>query len=120
MNQKILSMQDLNEMRENIANFNSRVVEFYSKFDALLKLFEDEAVVQSFYESGFLGSSQKDRLFKLRKSIERYIDGLTDGPDSLIRVIERFIREQMDIISMETRGYSITESQRARREGNRQ
>ena len=114
----IVSMQLLESMDRNVTNFNSRITEFYMKFDNLLKLFNDEAIVQSFYQSGFLGSQQKERLFELRKYTEEYVNLLTEGPDSLMSVIKNYIRAQKDIVSMETRGYSISDSVAARRVGN--
>ncbi len=119
VNDKVLSMRDLEEMDGYIADFNGAVIKFYTKFDELLRLFNNEAVVQSFYDSGFLGESQKERLIFLRKTVETYADSLVDGPNALINVIKKFIREQKDLVSKAERGYSISESVAQRREGNR-
>lgn len=119
MNQKILSMQELEEIESNIASFNSGVVEFEIRFNGLLKMFNDEAVVQSFYDSGFLGKKEMERLIALKKGVNSYVNILSEGPNALIPALSRYVREQKDLVSMQTRGYSISESIAARREGNR-
>ena len=118
MNNKILSLQDLQEMESYVARFNSAIVQFYTKFDKLLNNFNDAAVVESFYQSGILGSNQRERLLLLRQSVEEYINSITDGPESLMGVIKRFISEQKDYVSMQTLGYSMSDSVTARRVGN--
>ena len=119
MNQKILSMQELEGIESDIAHFNGCVSQFNVRFYGLLRLFENEEVVQSFYQSGFLGVAEKERIYALKKSIEKYINLLTNGSDSLFVTLNRYVREQKDLVSMQTRGYSISESISARRETNK-
>lgn len=119
MNQKILSMQDLEAIDDYLVNFNGRILDFEVRFNGLLKLFENEEVVQSFYQSGFFGSAEKERIYALKNAVERYIQVISNGSNSLVVALKNFVREQKDLVSMNTRGYSISESINARREGNR-
>lgn len=93
---------------------------FYSKFDKLLNNFNAAAVVESFYSSGILGANQRERLILLRQSVEEYVNSLTEGSESIIKVIKSFIRDQKDYVSMQTRGYSISDSYTARSVGNQE
>lgn len=99
MNQKILSVSQLDQMELEISNFYKLVSNYYTKFDEVLKCFENQEVVQSFYNSGFLGSEQKDRLLALRTDVERFIETLTDGPNSLINTLKSFISAQRDYVN---------------------
>ncbi|MDO4962581.1 MAG: hypothetical protein Q4E75_00550 [bacterium] len=94
MNQKILSTQELYDMKCHIAAFYENISAFYSAFDKVLRCFENQEVVQSFYESGILGSEQRERLILLRKSVGKYIQELGNGSNSLVNTMKHFIDEQ--------------------------
>ncbi|MDO4962583.1 MAG: hypothetical protein Q4E75_00560 [bacterium] len=101
MNQKILSTSDLDSMEWKISYIDALISGFFTDLNGVLKFFENQEVVQSFYKSGILGVEEADNLRTLTNAIERYVKTLTDGPNSLINTIKRFIAEQRDYVNRE-------------------
>ena len=117
---KVLTIQELEAIQEQLARFNSKVVVFYEQYNDAIKLFESEGVVQSLYQSGNYGSGLKEELQKVKGAMYSYFNLLSSGPNSLINVTKKYISEQIDLQSRTTNGYSVSESISQRRVGNQE
>ena len=115
---KVLTIQELERIQDRLARFNSCVVEFYKQYDEAIKVFDSSEVVQSLYQSGNYGLGLKEELQKVKKVMDSYFEMISNGPNSLNNVTKRYISEQIDLQSTQVRGYSVSESNRQRREGN--
>lgn len=117
MNEKILSLQDIEAMEDVLARFNSFIIKYYNEIDNAIKKFETTPVTQSLYVSGNFGAAQKEYLIKLRKALEQYVDSISE-PGGLVSLTKKYISTQRDLLMMESRGYTATDFVRARGEGN--
>lgn len=64
-----------------------------------------------------LGNHKKVYMTKLKNGLDQYIDILRE-PGGLISQTYKYINSQKDLLMKDARGYTATDSIRARREGN--
>lgn len=117
---EILSLEDLNTLKEKLAEFNGEVLRFYEQYDNAIKAFETNETVKSLFSSGNYGETLKLKLQDIRKLMQKYFQSISDGSGSLVGQTNKYISEQLDLQMQISRGYTASDSVHERRVGNQQ
>ena len=118
MDGKILNLEQLKHLEEQLASINSYMVKSEIEISNIINSFDSESIVQQFYASGKYGSDVKERLEQIRIVMNQYYKLVSDGPDSLVSQTKKYVSNQIELQTRNARGYSVKESIAQRREGN--
>ena len=87
----IMSIQDINEIRDFVAAFNKEVKSYVDDLTTVINSFSNEEIVESFFKSGNFGEVTKTKIEKIRDSAKKYefsIDGIISVTDNFLNVQE--------------------------------
>ena len=100
---RILSVQECEQIEEYLANFQSKIKSYYEQIQSSINVFNNNSIVQSFYESGNFGREMEEELLKIKEAIQRYYDTLVDG-NGLIPVTGRVVASQRELLNRSYQG----------------
>ena len=69
---KILSSEDIEEIREDISMIKDGIESYQQNIDILIKSFDSEDIVQNFYTVGNFGKEQQEKIIKIRESVNEF------------------------------------------------
>ena len=95
---KILSESELERISDYVNGVESVTNRTLSQIEVVLKSFNNEEIVNSFYASGKFGIKEKERLEQVSKAIKRYQDVINGGEDSLIPQTRSYIKRQQELL----------------------
>lgn len=103
MNERILSESDIREMQEYMASFQKNVKDYYEQMQDSINVFNNNAIVQSFYASGNFGKEMEEELLKIKQGIQRYYEALIDG-NGLVPVTQRVMDSHLELLNRSYNG----------------
>jgi len=117
---EIMGANEYEEVEHHLVKLNGAMVEFETAIKNALNAFETNTMVQEFYSSGKYGTTIAERLRTYRQVVNKYVESLSTGDNSLVVNTKRFVSNQIDLLMSQSVGYTRTDSYNGRREGNRQ
>ncbi len=94
-NTKILGTGDIDTIREEVTRFGTEVTDYKTHVDKIIDLFNNDATVQSLYESGKFGQTQKENLAAISRALTRY-SNVINSDGGLIPATNQFLDSQDD------------------------
>ena len=91
----ILSSDEIQDARNKISSFSSRIEEIKGHITTIIDLFESDSSVQSFYASGHFGKTNQEELAHIRDAIVRY-EEVINGEGQLVDVTMEFLNHQQE------------------------
>lgn len=72
MDNKILSIADIEQCSVLVSSVNEDLAEYQTKYDNMIKVLADEEIVQTFFVSGLLGETIKVKFEKLQEILKSF------------------------------------------------
>ncbi len=98
-NGRILSSSELEEMKRNLNILSNAVENYITKTQQVIKTFNDQNIVQSFYSSGKFGNKQRQKLEKISNALKKYWNVIENGEGSMIAQTRKYIELSLENVS---------------------
>ena len=92
-NNKMLGTGDIDRTREEVKRFGTEVTDYKTHVDKIIDLFNNDATVQSLYESGKFGQTQKENLAAISSALTKY-SNVINSDGGLIPATKQFLDSQ--------------------------
>ncbi len=100
--QKILSYDDLSEMRQKTTYIAEKIDESLQDCKVVIDAFSNEEVVNSFFKSGKYGAKEKEKVERVLKAIQDFSSVIRTGDSNLYDQTMSYIDRQMELVSTGT------------------
>lgn len=97
MGNRILNESDLTFIREQADLYAKHFNEYATHAEKLVNQFNNDPAVQAFYASGNFGNKQREKLSEIVKAIRKYLNVVSEGPDSLVEQTKKYVDRQMEL-----------------------
>lgn len=96
----ILNENLIDEIEDRVEKISEEIAKEKENITNIINLFDNEPVVQSFYESGKFGIDNRNKLQDIKNTIEQYEATINDS-NGLYTTTMQFIKEQRSRINYE-------------------
>lgn len=102
MADKILASEDIKDIRSWAANMRKYIENYIVDIDKVIAGFENEEIVQKFYNVGNFGQVEKEKLINIKNALKKFEDVLCkDG--GLVSETEKYlsIAQRLNVVGKE-------------------
>lgn len=93
MDNKILSIADIEECGNKVNYLNESLTEYQTKYNDMVKMLSDEEIVQTFFVSGLLGENIKTKF----ERIQEILIDFKGNVDELTAQTKSYLSNQRDL-----------------------
>ena len=100
---RVLSAQECDTISYYLSQFQSRVKAYFENLENAINVFNQNEIVQSFYESGNFGQEMQTELLKIQEAVQEYFDTI-NGANGVVPLTRQTISSHKNLLNASFKG----------------